>query len=351
MMVFLPAYWTLMLIHRLAFWLDDLLFPGWRNTPVEQPLFIVGIPRSGTSHLFQVLSKDTERFTYLTLWELIFAPSILERKIILFIVKLDQRIGSPLEKLLNILQQKLFSGMEDIHELDFSQPEEDYFLLLPEMACFLLIHPFPFPEVWRIGFWDRALSRKEQDALFARYRERLQRHLYFHGFKKTLLSKNPAFSGAVFSLHRTFPDARFIFTTRPPVKAVPSLVSSMMEGVRMFGNSTGGHRYRNQLMKMLKFFYENLLRATEQFSPEKYSVVPMKKLTGDLEKTVRHVYLHFQFSVSKEFENRLIDEVEKSKAYKSKHRHSLEEFGLTELKVNRYMGQAPARLEALGVDQ
>src|SRR5262245_40763610 len=64
-----PAYWprvasiSLCAVINTAFrWPESWLFDAQiRQTPVESPLFILGHPRSGTTHLHNLLAVD-ERF-------------------------------------------------------------------------------------------------------------------------------------------------------------------------------------------------------------------------------------------------------------------------------------------------
>ena len=79
LLFFVPALLLLQGAHWVGFLLDDLFFRGYRNITVRDPLFVVGLPRSGTSFLQRVLAQDSERFTTLRLWELILAPSVTER--------------------------------------------------------------------------------------------------------------------------------------------------------------------------------------------------------------------------------------------------------------------------------
>lgn len=79
MSLFLSIFFLIQLMHWIGFFLDDIFFSGYRNVEVKEPLFIVGVPRSGTTFLHRVLANDTEQFTTFTLWELLFAPSVTER--------------------------------------------------------------------------------------------------------------------------------------------------------------------------------------------------------------------------------------------------------------------------------
>ena len=340
MALFIPSFAAVQIVHWLAFKLDDILFPGYRTTLIRKPLFIVGIPRSGTTHLHQVLAADTERFTTTSLWELIFAPAIVERKLLLGAVKLDRRLGRPLGKLFDWANHKAFGGMQDIHPIDLTAPEEDYFLLLPEMACFLLIHPFPFAEMWRVASFDKSIPPPERERVMAAYKARLQRHVYFHGPDKIVLSKNPAFSGFVRSLQKTFPDCRIVCNVRPPASSVPSLVSSMQEGVDLFDNDPRGTEYRDKLMAMLRFFYKHLGRHVLTMPRDRHRVVPMKELKSDLPGVVEDIYERFGYEITARYREALDVEWEKARAYKSRHKHSLEQFGLTEEQVEEYFAEA-----------
>ncbi len=48
--------------------LDRVFFPGFRDTPIVAPIFIVGNGRSGTTHIQRILSADAERFSYFKTW-------------------------------------------------------------------------------------------------------------------------------------------------------------------------------------------------------------------------------------------------------------------------------------------
>ena len=49
MAVFLPILFFGQLIHWVGFLLDEIFFRGYRKVAINDPVFIVGIPRSGTT--------------------------------------------------------------------------------------------------------------------------------------------------------------------------------------------------------------------------------------------------------------------------------------------------------------
>lgn len=113
-------------LHIAGFVADAVLFHEFRRVGVKQPVFILGIPRSGTTFLHRVLAGD-DRFSTLTTWEALLAPSIAERHVYRFL----GRIFSPLDRLTAGIRRRLFGRMDVIHTIKLREAEEDFLLLLP----------------------------------------------------------------------------------------------------------------------------------------------------------------------------------------------------------------------------
>ena len=336
MSAFLPILFMVQLMHWVGFLLDDIFFRGYRNIEVKEPLFIVGIPRSGTTLLQRVVAGDTERFTSFTLWELLFAPSIIERKFWLGLGKLDRLIGKPGARLIAFIERNAFAQLDAIHRISLKAPEEDYFVLVPILACFILILPFPFSqELWRIAYFDQAMPQKDKQRIMAFYKACLQRHLYVRGAEKQLLSKNPSFSGMIESLDETFPDCKIVGCIRDPLEAIPSLISSMMSGARIFDNDPQGHGFRDQLLEMLKYFYEHLTHQLPKMPDERHAFVTLNELKERLGDTVRQIYDKLGWTMSPAFQTFLQMEDERARKYSSKHKYTLEMFELEPDDISR----------------
>ena len=78
-------------LHGVCFLLDYVFFPRLWRQRVDQPVFIVGHARSGTTLMHRLLSADGERFSYFLYWEMFF-PSLLQKKIIRGLGWLDDRL-------------------------------------------------------------------------------------------------------------------------------------------------------------------------------------------------------------------------------------------------------------------
>jgi len=70
------------LMHWFCFFLDDIFFPGHKTQPIDKPLFILGNLRSGSTFLHRLLSRDSETFTSLTIWDIYLTPSVTQKKIV-----------------------------------------------------------------------------------------------------------------------------------------------------------------------------------------------------------------------------------------------------------------------------
>lgn len=105
------------LVH-LCFGLDELVHPEIAVTPVRSPLFIVSSPRSGSTLLLHLLAADPAIACH-HLREMI-CPSPTLR------TALPARVEAWADRVF----QSRFAGLESIHPLRFSQPEEDEILFL-----------------------------------------------------------------------------------------------------------------------------------------------------------------------------------------------------------------------------
>jgi len=330
MTAFLPPFLLLQAVHWIGFFLDDLFFRGYQRVAVKKPLFVVGVPRSGTTFLHRILAKDSERFTTPMLWELIFAPSVTERRVALALGRADQSLGRPIGRLIDALQERFFAPLDSIHRVRLQDPEEDYFALLPVLACFLLVLPFPASKkIWRLSRFDDQVPEDERRRIAAFYRSIAQRHLYVRGPNKQLLSKNPSFTPMVKTLAETFPDACFVACIRNPIEATASELSAMSEGMRSFGNDLRGTEFYERLAAVMVHYYRHLILELPRRNGENHIFVSLEVMKNDIEKTIKNIYRRFDWPMSSRLCTALPAAAQKSNSYRSRHRYCLEQFHLS----------------------
>ncbi|PID60109.1 MAG: sulfotransferase family protein [Gammaproteobacteria bacterium] len=304
----LPPFVLLQAAHLVGFLLDEVLFRRHREVEVRAPVFVLGVPRSGTTFTHRLLAAEPT-FTTLTLWECVFAPSISERYVFAGLARLDGLIGRPVGRLLHWLSARMARMTGDVHPTALGSPEEDFLTLLPTLDCFLLVIAFPEAKwLWQLTRGDRDLLEEADgrcppldDTLFW-YRQLLQKHLFFHGESLTLLSKNASFAGLALSLEKHFPDCRIVICERDAGRVLQSQFRSLADARRFFGTDTThlattsrdhhtgnatergnplGLLFERELVDTLAHYYENLELLEATLPPERCIRVPLEALSGD----------------------------------------------------------------------
>ena len=322
-----PLFVGLQLVHWLTLLLDELIFRGYRKVDVRQPVFVLGPPRSGTTHLHHVLSADAETTTFRA-WECLFGLSITSRKIILGLARLDRATGRPFGRLGAWVGRKFLSPMDEIHPISLDDPEEDFLCLLPLASCFIQVVAFPNdPWIWRTARFDIELNESERAELLGWYRGCIQRHLYVRGPEKRFLSKNASFSGMPEALLAEFPDARILYTSRDPQAVVPSQLSSLRPALGLFGFAEPGDDFRDRLIDLLHFYYLHLADVAES-NQGRMAMIYNDDLRDNLEDAVLGALRTTQLQASESFRSSLHAASAASRGFKSGHSYSLAEFGL-----------------------
>ncbi|MDZ7758734.1 MAG: sulfotransferase [Desulfovermiculus sp.] len=338
MLCFLPAFAFIQTVHWIALLLDEVLFPDYRHVCPKTPIFVVGIPRSGTTFLHRVLARDRDQFTTFTLWELLLAPAICERLLILGMARMDRYLGQPGGRLISWIARRLASALDEVHPMTLQDAEEDFLLLSPILSCFLLIVPFPFaPEIEKLAFFDDQAQPSERRRVMAFYYAMVQRHLYVFGDQKIFLSKNVSFTPMLESLLATFPQARLIACARTPLEAVPSQISAMEDGWRVFGNPFTPELFRDRWLRLMDYYYAHLASVLSTKNEQDYLLFDMHELQAGIKTCVQSIYDRFHISLSDTYAPILDQEAEAADSYRSRHRYDLEKYGLEAEKVrSRY---------------
>ena len=116
--LFFREYCTLRLVNRLKIQAELTRHPEILDVPIRRPLFITGLPRSGTTFLHRLMSEDPAGRTLLT-WEAMEpAPSPDPAT-----YRTDPRIASA-RKSIELLQ-RLSPRLSTAHEMAAESPEED----------------------------------------------------------------------------------------------------------------------------------------------------------------------------------------------------------------------------------
>jgi len=338
---FLVIFYTVWPIWSIFTWscllLDDLIFPGYKQQPVEKPLFILGNFRSGSTFLHRLLSRDSTMFTSMRTWDIFLMPSITQRKMFWGLAKIDKLFGSPLVKRLKSFDQRSL-GQVRIHKISLFDPEEDENVLLHAWSTFFVSFLFPFlDDLPPYQFFDDALPADEKKRIMGFYRDCIKRHLYAtrsHGTRH-FTSKSPASSAKIESLLEFFPDARILYLARNPLDMLPSTISWLSYAWHVFSEPDEKYLYRDQVLALTKYWYDHPLKVMDQNpSPEKI-ILNYDDLIRWPDQTIRSIYEQFGYAESPGLENIIHSAIKETKSYHSDHVYHYEEMGFSHEEILR----------------
>ena len=316
------------LTHWFCFFLDDVLFPGYKTQTIEKPLFIIGNLRSGSTFLHRLLSRDSETFTSLTTWDIYLMPSVTQKKITQFFSRLDHKLGGHLHHLLYEFDRRTL-GQFKIHRISFFQPEEDENILFHAWDSLWVSFLFPFMDEFpNYQHFDEALPPEHGRRIMAFYKSMLQRHLYATG-KKYFVAKNPAFSPKIETLIEFFPDARIIYLARNPLDMLPSTISWINYARRVFTEPKEKYLYLDEIVDFTQHWYRYPLKYLDAHPSPRFLILNYDDLIQRPEQVIRSFYEQFGYP-DKPGIDRIVDEaVKETLSFNSDHIYSYEEMGFT----------------------
>jgi hypothetical protein len=185
--------------------------PEVASQVVTRPIFIVGLPRTGTTILFNLLSQDPDNRPPLS-WEVEWPvpppePATYDR---------DPRIKEA-EKLFANLD-RLIPTLPAIHEFGARLPQE----CVPINAHELL--SIQFHTTFHVPSYQAWLDRQSLLPSYD-FHKRFLQHLQSKYMKERWVLKSPAHLPAIDDVLVTYPDALIVHTHRDPARVIPSLAS------------------------------------------------------------------------------------------------------------------------------
>jgi len=351
--VVLPAlaWW-----NALGFFLDDLLFPGYRSQKIEAPIFIQGCARTGTTALQRLLAKDA-LLTTMTTWEMAVAPSVTWRRLFALLHRVDQLLlRGKMALLIKGCAHCVAAATQRVHEVQFFGAEEDEWLMIHLGAAQLLAFLFPLclDVLGPVIEWEEQLPPQTKAAILDYYTKCVQRHLYAHGPGVTYVAKNPTFNRRIRWLQKAFPDARFIVMTRAPAESVPSLVSYIGNVWNCFCSPRERYPFARVLSDLQPLEITYPIDALSDWPATQRAVVVNRLLRSTPLSTIQQLYGTFGLELSMEFHKAISEGCargQKSDAGRQSpqvlHEHSINVTGMAEGEFHGHFAAAVERLRRL----
>jgi len=214
--------------------------------PVRAPLFVVGMPRSGTTFLQRIIARDPF-WRSAPFWEVM-------NPLPLGDVAAPPRDPDPrLKAGRRALRMVYWTSPEliDMHEMANEEPDEEIPILAASHCSSLYECMALLPEYVR---WYTSADHTEGYRVFRRFLQAMQ---WSRPAGQRWLLKAPSHLEMLVPLHTVFDDATVVQTHRDPVVSVVSLSSMVSYGTRINFDHPNPHR----IGEFAADFVERLLRA------------------------------------------------------------------------------------------
>lgn len=285
---------------------------------IVAPLFIVGLPRTGTTILHALLEQDPANRSPLT-WEVQFpvppaAPETWET---------DPRIAED-QKILDQLF-KLVPGFAAMHPMGATMPQEC-------VAVFTMCFMSEQLQVqFNVPSYQAWLDEQDMRPTYE-FHKRFLQHAQsggVHGGRWVL--KSPAHLHLIDTLLDVFPDARIVHTHRDPIKVCAS-VTSLTATLRGASTDTIDlHEIgRQQLQWWTKLIGRSLAqRERLAHKRQQFFDVKMSETVLDPLDVVRRMYAHFDYPLTDEVEAKMLAFMKANTRDKhGSHTYTPEDFGI-----------------------
>ena len=305
--------------------LDHLFFPGIRK-PLQNPILIVGNPRSGTTFLHRFLIKQGFG-TGSELWQMIY-PSITLQKII-----------KPILPIMEVISPARHHSTE-AHKTSLSSIEtDDVSLLFRFFDGFFLYGFFLSFDEDDLFDWVDPKLRDTSKRDFAWFESMWNRNM--------ISNKGDRYIGKLFSLsgnlpafQQRFPDAKILYMIRDPLNMIPSglsLVTGVLDKRYNFWSldekirSRFVERLYIALVELLNRFHDDW--TNERINKEKVLIIHFDSMMSHFESLMEEIMDFTDVEPSEELKQTIQITADNQRRYESGHRYNLEKFGLTEKRI------------------
>lgn len=279
-LIMVPIFSLLLVVNNAFLLLDWVLFPYFWRQQVKEPVFIVSAPRSATTYLFHAL-EQSEQFTAIKLWEMVLAPSICQKRLVLGVLRLDRLVGGPIKKTALWLENKLIGDLKQYHRIGLNLPEEDEAMLLWSLSTFYLNFFYPDSTFFDdLVLFDARVKPRRKARIMRQYERYVQRHNFVFNRQDTkrYLSKNPIMMGKIQALSISYPDAKIININRSPAKTIPSTIQLNEKLYRLFTSRPMPTELKAKSLEMLVEWYAMADSSLESHFAGQYVKVDFMKL-------------------------------------------------------------------------
>ncbi len=291
--------------------------PQHVDVAIERPIFVTGLPRTGTTAVHRLLAADP-RHQGLQLWLAEFPQPRPPR---------ETWSQNPVFQQMEEQYAKAHAADPEYTGLHFMTPDEveECWQLLRQS-----LHSVSYETLAHVPSYAQWLAGQDWTRSYQRHRKNLQ-VIGLNDTEKRWVLKNPSHLFALEALMATYPDALVVQCHRPAETIMASMCSLAQHTTAGWSNTfTGaviGEDSLETWSRGLRLF--NTERA--EHDPAQFYDLEYSALVADPVAAVSDIYRHFGIELTDEARAAIVDTDERSKQgpRAPKHTYSLADYGLT----------------------
>ncbi|MFC9978483.1 sulfotransferase family protein [Gordonia sp. NPDC127522] len=295
--------------------------PGYADVEVTRPIFVTGLPRTGTTALHRLLAADPAH-QGVEMWLAEF-PQPRPPRDTWSDNPVYQQIQAGFEQ--HHVENPEFMGL---HYMDAGEVEECWQLLRQSVMS------ISYESLAHIPTYSQWLAQQDWTPAYLRHRKNLQL-IGLNDPGKRWVLKNPSHLFALDALMAAYPDALVIQTHRPPTTLIASMCSLAEHATPGWSTTFTGAQVGQDQLELWSRGLREFSAARKRYDPAQFLDIDFTDLRNDPMGTVERVYAALDTPMSEDARAAVtaLDEESRSGARKPQHRYQLSDYGLDEATV------------------
>ena len=303
---------------RIEGWLKE--HPALLEGPIEKPLFVFGLPRTGTTLAINLLASDPARRSFLR-WEA-FEPTPPPHPEELHAGPRYQAMQDKTQMSLKFMPQ-----IAAIHYEDADSPTECQFLMTPSFCSQVYESQADIP-----SYREWFIHEADYLPAFQHHKRALQVLQQYAGGRWTL--KNPWHPLYLDALNTVYPDAQLVMTHRDPADVAGSICSLIKHVRAIYSDDIDVVGIGRTFMDTFEIMIKRAEAFRAKHGRDVIHDVQYAELMRDPIRSVRNIYERFDERFTSEAEAAMRAYMTNNQQGKhGKHSYDLGEFGLDKSEV------------------
>ncbi len=291
--------------------------PGYADVEITRPIFVTGLPRTGTTALHRLLSADPAH-QGLEMWLAEFPQPRPPRE-----TWTDNPVYRQIDAGLSQhhVENPEFMGL---HYMDAGEVEECWQLLRQDIMS------ISYESLAHIPGYSSWLARQDWTQAYQRHRGNLQL-IGGNDAEKRWVLKNPSHLFALDALMATYPDAIVVQTHRAPETIIASMCSLAEHATPGWSTTFVGETIGHDQLELWSRGLRDFTTARAKYDPAQFVDIDFADLRNDPLGTVDRVYAAAGAEPTESARAAMValDEESRSGDRKPQHHYDLADYGLT----------------------